>query len=95
VRFVHSFVRRGSQCRQNKFLKNCTALRCYHLGGEKLAQFCANCAQLCAVITLLVIFNVLACFLISPLVNYNVLVSRGTHRRTELAAENPKNKNKF
>jgi hypothetical protein len=40
-------------------------------------------------------FNVLAYFLISPLVNYNVLVSRGTHRRTELAAENPKNKNKF
>jgi hypothetical protein len=59
------------------------------------ARLCANCAQLCAVITLLVIFNVLAYFLISPLVNYNVLVSRGTHRRTELAAENPKNKNKF
>jgi hypothetical protein len=76
-------------------LKNCTALRCYHLGGEKLAQFCANCAQLCAVITLLVFFNVLAYFLISPLVNYNVLVSRVTHRRTEMAAENPKNKNKF
>jgi hypothetical protein len=67
------------------------------LAVKKLAQFCANCAQLCAVITLLVIFffNVLAYFLISPLVNYNVLVSRGTHRRTELAAENPKNKNKF
>jgi hypothetical protein len=79
----------------NKFLKNCTALRCYHLGGEKLAQLCANCAQLCAVITLLVIFNVLAYFLMSPLVNYNVLVSGMTHRRTEMAAENPKNKNKF
>jgi hypothetical protein len=29
--------------------ENCTALRCYHLGGEKLAQLCAN-------ITLLVNF---------------------------------------
>jgi hypothetical protein len=76
-------------------LKNCTALRCYHLGGEKLAQLCANCAQLCAVMTLLVIFNVLAYSLISPLVNYNVLVSQVTPRRTEMAAENPKNKIKF
>jgi hypothetical protein len=42
-----------------------------------------------------IFFNVLAYFLISPLVNYNVLVSRVTHRRTEMAAENPKNKNKF
>jgi len=81
--------------RKKNEYENCTALRCYHLGGEKLAQFCANCAQLCAVITLLVIFNVLAYFLISPLVNYNVLVSRVTPRRTEMAAENPKNKNKF
>jgi hypothetical protein len=80
---------------KKKSLKNCTALRCYHLGGEKLAQLCANCAQLCAVITLLVIFNVLVYSLISPLVNYNVLASQVTPRCTEMAAENPKNKNKF
>jgi hypothetical protein len=48
VRFVHSFVRRGSQCRQNKFLKNCTALRCYHLGGEKTCTvLCELCTALC------------------------------------------------
>jgi hypothetical protein len=27
---------------KKKFYENCTALRCYHLGGEKLAQLCAN-----------------------------------------------------
>ena len=61
------------------------------------ARLCATCAQPCASITLLVInfFNVLVYSLISPLVNYNVLVSQVTPRHTEMAAENPKNKNKF
>jgi len=26
----------------NKIVENCTALRCYHLGGEQFAQFCAT-----------------------------------------------------
>ncbi len=36
----------------NKIFGNCTAIRCYHLGGEQ-------CAQLYANITLFVISNVL------------------------------------
>jgi hypothetical protein len=42
--------------KKNLFYENCTALRCYHLGGEKLAKLGAD-------ITLLVIFFLRSCII--------------------------------
>ncbi len=63
-------------------MKKCTALRCYHAGGEKLAQ-------LCATITLWVIFNVLKQMPEITAGDGNVLECQMTSRRTKVAAESP------
>jgi hypothetical protein len=68
--------------KKKDFYENCTALRCYHLGGEQ-------CAQLCATITLLVISNVLEYRPVVTAGDSTVLACRMTSRRTEIAAESP------
>jgi hypothetical protein len=85
------------------FYEKCTALCCYHAGGEKLAQLCKKIctalrcyhaggeklAQLCATITLWVIFNVLKQMPEITAGDGNVLECQMTSRCTRVAAESP------